>query len=125
MQSPGDGSHKFWMGCRLRRDQVKRCLRLFGFEQKLHGVCLICSIDPRHGLFAIAKPPAKEESRRKGHAWKQATVSGKYHRISDDHTPDTQFFDWFCRILPESGELIEKVIPWRSGFICKALPSQA
>src|SRR4026209_2740818 len=109
MQGAGDGPHKLRAGCELRRNQVERSIRIFVFQQKLHGMRVIHEMDPWHGLSTIRKGSSKEEARGKGHQWKQATFPRQDHGISDNHATDSKFLHGPGGILPGDGELCKKV----------------
>src|SRR5512147_341983 len=100
MQSFRDSTHKLGVRGRFWSDQIEWAMGIFVLQQKAHGFRLISDMDPRHGLFAIAKFPAEEETRSKCHQWEQAVVPGKHHRVSGDRAAYTKLLDGFCCVLP-------------------------
>src|SRR5690349_17344724 len=125
MQGAGEGPHKLRTRSELRRNEVVGSMRIFIFQQKLHGMRVIHEVDPWHGLSTIPKGSSKEKARGKGHQWKQAPLTSQDHGISDNHATDPKFLYGPGGILPGDGELCKKVIRRRRRFIGNPFPAQA
>jgi hypothetical protein len=80
-------------------------------------------MDPWHRLFAISEASAEEKAWRQRHEREQASLPSQHHSIASDDATDTHFLDWFCGILPGDGQLSQKIVCRRRGFIGEPLAS--
>src|SRR5688572_29905167 len=86
---------------------------------------MICSMDPWHGLFAIAKFSAKEKARGQCQERKQSAAPSENDRISRDDTADAQFLNRLGSSFRFHRDLGKEIIGWGRRFIRNICAAQA